>query len=306
MRPIPILTGPTAVGKTDLSLDLARVLDAEIVSADSRQVYRELTIGTAKPDADTLGRVRHHFIDERSLGEPYSAGIFRAEANRRIADIIARRRTPLVVGGSTLYLRALKRGLADIPPVPARIRDALRRRLESEGAQTLFDELRRIDPRAAASMDTTKTQRLMRALEVHAATGRTLSSYHDEQEPPPYSFVTVVLFRDRPDLYARINRRVDEMMAAGLLGEVESLLNAGFDLSINPLRTIGYQEPIAYLRGEVSREEMIRLIKRNTRRYAKRQLTWFRRDEDNLWVDTDQDPAALLASVEDAIQNRAL
>lgn len=293
MDPLPILTGPTAVGKTDLSMDLAEDLNAEIISADSRQIYRELSIGTAKPDRDTLRHVRHHFIDERSLGEPYSAGIFHTEAYARISDILERGHVPLVVGGSTLYLHALKHGLAQIPPVPGSVRKRMRRRLETEGAEVLYDELLRVDPRAAATMDSTKSQRIIRALEVHETTGRTLSSYHDEQTPPPYSFRTVVLHRNRAQLYARINERTDAMLAQGLLDEVRRVLDAGHDLSVNPLRTIGYQEPIAFLRGEISRDEMVRLIKQNTRRYAKRQLTWFRRDSENVWIDGAQDAFAL-------------
>lgn len=300
MDAIPILTGPTAVGKTDLSLSLAAKLQAEIVSADSRQVYRELNIGTAKPGAATLGRVRHHFINERSLGEPFSAGAFQYEAYERIAEILRRRRTPLVVGGSTLYLKALKHGLADIPPVPARVREELRRRLTDEGPEKLYDELLKVDPRAAETMDPTKTQRLIRALEVYAATGKPLTSYHDAQERPPYRFRTVVLHRERTVLYRRIHRRVDRMLQLGLLEEVRSLLEAGYDLSLNPLRTIGYQEPISFLRGEISRAEMIRLIKRNTRRYAKRQLTWFRRDDDNVWIDAAQNRGDLRDQVLEA------
>jgi tRNA dimethylallyltransferase len=301
MDPIPILTGPTAVGKTSLSLALGQRLHAEIISADSRQVYRELHIGTAKPDREALRSVPHHFVDDRSLEEPFSAGMFRSEAYRRIAAIAAGGRTPLIVGGSTLYLRALKHGLADIPPVPAQIRAQLRTRLEKVGPHELFEELQSIDPAAAATMDATKTQRVLRALEVHAATGRTLTSYHDEQEPPPYSFRTVVLFRGRKELYARIERRVDEMLARGLIEEVRGLLAAGYDPSANPLRTIGYQEPIAHLRGEISHPEMVRLIKRNSRRYAKRQLTWFRREADNIWINAAQEFNALQAAVMDAV-----
>lgn len=297
MDSIPILTGPTAVGKSRLSVELGLEINAEIISADSRQVYRGLDIGTAKPDRNAMERLRHHFINERSLDEPFSAGIFQSKAYARIAEILKRGHAPLVVGGSTLYLRALKHGLADIPPIPDQVRSMVRARLEETGPEALYEELLSIDPRAAAAMDATKTQRIVRALEVYAATGRTLSSYHDEQEPPPYSFRTVVLNRERKELYARIDRRVEEMMRRGLVDEVRRLAEAGYDLSVNPMRTIGYQEPMAFIRGEISHDEMIRLIKRNTRRYAKRQLTWFRRDEENIWLDAAQEAATLREQV---------
>ena len=285
MPPFPVLTGPTAAGKTDLSLRLAQALDAEIVSADSRQVYRELTIGTAKPEADVLAQVRHHFIDELDLGEPFSAGQFAQEAEARIREILERGRLPLVVGGSALYLQALIYGLADVPPVPPAMRTSVEARLACEGAEALYRELKHVDPASARTMDATKTQRLVRALEVYHGTGRPLSFYHQRQKPPPFRYRVYVLHRDRAELYARINRRVDLMLEAGLLDEVRGLLRRGADPAANPLRTIGYQETIAFLQGTISHEEMVRLIKRNTRRYAKRQLTWFRRLPDAEWID---------------------
>ena len=274
---VPIITGPTAVGKTAICLELADELDAEIISADSRQVYRELTIGTAKPTPAEQARIPHHFIDERSLGEPFSAGIFAEEAYERIRAIRDRGRVPLVTGGSTLYLQALQYGLANIPGVDAEVRAALQQRLEAEGAALLYAELRRVDPAAAATMDPTKTQRLVRALEVYHGTGRPLSSYFDDQPEPPVTFQTVVLVRDRRDLYARIERRADQMLQQGLLDEVQTLLERGIDFSQSALRTIGYRETAAYLQGRIPYDEMVRRLKRDTRRYAKRQLTWFRR-----------------------------
>ena len=295
--PILMIAGPTAVGKTALSIRLAETLDAEIVSADSRQIYREMTIGTAKPSSEELARVRHHFINELSLAQPYSAGRYQRDAYARIAEIRSRNRASLVVGGSTLYLQALKHGLADIPDIPRHVRETVRERLRTEGPEALFAELQAADPVSSGRMDSTKTQRLLRALEVYHATGRPLSHYHSEQTPPPYRFHTVVLNLDRAKLYARINRRVDGMLEAGLLEEVESILAQGFDPSKNPLRTIGYQEPVAYLRGEISYQEMVELIKQNTRRYAKRQLTWFRGDPSNTWIEADQPEDAVLSEI---------
>lgn len=297
MRPYIILTGPTAVGKTELSLELAEKLKAEIISADSRQIYKELDIGTAKPPPEELRRVRHHFIDELSLDEPYTAGRFEREAHGRIEEIVARGRVPLVVGGSTLYIHALKQGLADIPDVPSAVRRDLELELADRGADTLFAELRAVDPRSAETMDPSKSQRLIRALEVYRATGKPLSEYHDEQKAPPYRFQTFVLNRDRAELYRRINERVDVMLSRGLLDEVRGILERGYDPDLNPLQTIGYQEPVDFLRGKISYDEMVRLVKRNSRRYAKRQLTWFRRDEDNIWLNAARSNSELLTEL---------
>ena len=296
-RPIPTLAGPTAVGKTEMSLRLAERLDAEIVSVDSRQIYEELTIGTAKPDAEARDRVRHHFIGERSLRSPISAGAYADEANRRIASILDRGHTPLVVGGATLYLHALQEGLADIPNVDDEVRTWLEGRLEEEGPEALYDELREVDPTQAEKADPTKTQRVIRALEVYHGTGKPLTHYHKQQPEPPFSFTTVVLNRDRERLYDRINRRVDRMLEDGLLDEVRAVMKIdGVALDEPPLSTIGYREPIQHLRGEIDYDEMVRLVKRNTRRYAKRQLTWFRRYDEYTWMDAaETTPEDLLA-----------
>lgn len=277
------------MGKTDLSLALVEELDGEIISADSRQVYEELTIGTAKPSVDVRQQVPHHFIDERSVfNAPYSAGDFARDANERIRGILRRGRQPIVVGGSTLYLHALQFGLADVPSVDDDVRAHLEKRLEHEGAEALYAELEEVDPQQASTMDPTKTQRLVRALEVYHGTGRPLSYYHEHQPAPPYTFRTIVLHRDREQLYQRIERRVDQMLEGGLLDEVQSLLDAGVDPTRQPLRTIGYREPIQHLRGEIGYNEMVRLVKRNSRRYAKRQLTWFRRYDDYEWLSADE------------------
>ena len=301
MKTIPVITGPTSLGKTELSINISALLELEILSADSRQVYRELTIGVAKPDKDVLERIPHHFINERSITEPFSAGMFMSEALDRIAEILDRGRIPLVTGGSTLYVRALRDGLADIPDIPPSVRAHIRKRLDQEGPEALYEALQQVDPRAAATMDATKTQRLARALEVYEATGVPLSRFHETQAPSPYVFRTIVLQRNREELYARIERRVDEMLAAGLVDEVRGILEAGYDPGLNPLRTIGYQEPIAFLKGEITEDEMVRLIKQNTRRYAKRQETWFRGDPEAIFVDAAQDSAPLLDVVREAL-----
>lgn len=284
LGPIPVLTGPTASGKTAISLEVAERLDAEIISADSRQVYRELTIGTAKPTPDELARIPHHFINELRLEEPFSAGAFAERANLRIREIMDRGRTPLIVGGSTLYLHALQFGLSSVPPIDTEARQYLEKRLDMESAKVLYDELQRVDPAGAATLDATKTSRLIRALEVYHSTGKPLSAFHAEQRPPPFQYEVTVLDIERELLYQRINRRVDIMLNNGLIAEVKSILDAGYNPKLQALHTIGYREPIAFLRGKISRTEMIRLIKRNSRRYAKRQLTWLRRYPDFRWI----------------------
>jgi tRNA dimethylallyltransferase len=300
--PFLTITGPTAVGKTELSLDVAEALDAEIVSVDSRQIYRELTIGTAKPSPEAQDRVPHHFIGERSLHEPISAGAYAEAANDRIRDIRERGRLPLVVGGATLYLHALQYGLADIPDVDDAVRERLEERLEAEGPEALYEELCEVDPAQAEKADPTKTQRVVRALEVYHGTGTPLSHYYENQPEPPFSYTTVVLNRDREKLYDRINRRVDRMLDAGLLDEVRTVMSMeGVDLDEPPLSTIGYREPIQHLRGEMDYDEMVRLVKRNTRRYAKRQLTWFRRYDEYTWMQAaETTPANLLDHYESA------
>ncbi len=283
--PVLVIAGPTGVGKTRLALGVAEALGTDILSVDSRQAYRGLDIGTAKPPPDELARVRHHWIDVLDVGEPTSAGLFAREADRYIAACHADGRTPLVVGGSTLYIDAVVRGLADLPDVPADIAtEAVRQAETPEGRERLFSELEQADPTAAATLDATKSQRLARLVGLLRTTGRRPSDLWAEGAPPPRDVRLVVLDRPRADLYARIDARVDQMLADDLVEENRRLLEAGHGLSTVPLRTIGYQEPIRFLRGEISEAEMVRLVKQNSRRYAKRQLTWLRRYEASVWL----------------------
>lgn len=282
---IPYLTGPTASGKSDVAVAWAERNGGEIVSADSRQVYRELNVATAKPTPEERARVRHHLVDARSVREPLSAGAFAREAERCVRDILDRGRKPILVGGSTLYLQAIVFGLADIPPVDASVRERLAARLATEGAGVLFRALQEGDPAYAATLDPTKTQRMLRGLEVLEGTGRPLSSYFNEIPPPAFEYDIFVLTRPRAELNARIERRVRSMIESGLVEEARQLRSAGIDLDANPLRTIGYHEVSAYLAGECGQEDMVRRIVTDTRRYAKRQLTWLRRYPDATWID---------------------
>ena len=280
-----VLTGPTGVGKTALALDLAEALGTTILSADSRQVYRGLDIGTAKPTPEELARVPHHWVDCLDIGQPTSAGDFAREAERYLATCRSEGRPALVVGGSTLYVDAVVRGLATLPDVsPETAAQATEEALTPEGRAALYDELLRNDPVAAATLDPTKSQRLARLVGLLRSTGRRPSELWAEGAPPVRDVRLVVLDRPRDELYRRIEDRVDAMLADGLLDENRRLLAAGHRLDTAPLRTIGYQEPIRFLEGEIGEAEMVHQLKQNTRRYAKRQMTWLRRYPDARWV----------------------
>ena len=289
------ITGPTAVGKSAVALERARAVGGEIVSADSRQVYRGLDVGTAKPTAEERALVRHHFVDERDPGEGFTAGTFAREAEPRIDAILARGAEPVVVGGSLLYLDALVRGIADLPALPSDLRDALTdEAATTEGRAALFAELNAADPAAAATLDPSKSHRLVRLVGVLRTTGAP-SALWASAPPPRFRYRIVVLERDRAELYARIDARVDQMLDAGLVDETQRLLDVGYAPDRGALNTIGYAEAAAHLRGEIDAGEMRRLIQRNTRRFAKRQLTWLRnRCADAEWLPA-ADAAARLA-----------
>lgn len=282
-----VVAGATASGKTALSEYIAQLLPVEIISADSRQIYRQLTIGTAKPSAELLQRIPHHFVDIVEPDQPYNAGQFGGEAASTVADICARGRVPVVVGGSGLYVRALCDGLfnddtaADIQ----QHRLLLQQRIETEGIDALYAELLRVDPVSAQRYSDRNPRRIQRALEYYAATGQPLSEAHKQQQQQR-SFRTLytAIDMERAALYERINRRTEQMFADGIVEETEAVLARGYSPELNALNTVGYKECLALLRGELTREAAIDLVQQNTRRYAKRQLTWFRRIESMLWL----------------------
>ncbi len=292
-RRVLVLVGPTASGKSAVSLELGHLLNGEILSADSRQLYRYLDIGTAKPSLADRVSVPHHFVDEVDPDAEYNAGEFGVRGRAVIDEIFRRGRTPIVVGGSGLYVQSLIDGFFEGPGADPKFREILERRLKSAGIGPLVEELWRIDPETAGRIDPTKPRRVMRALEVYHLTGRALSRIQREStvtidfKPRMYG-----LRWDRNVLYARIERRCDQMIGAGLVAEVDALVERGYTDRMNSLNTVGYAEVFAYRRGETGYEEMLRQFKQNSRRYAKRQITWFRRDGRIQWIAMDESRSA--------------
>ncbi|MFZ4855117.1 MAG: tRNA (adenosine(37)-N6)-dimethylallyltransferase MiaA [Desulfuromonadaceae bacterium] len=284
---IIIICGPTASGKSSLALELAHILDAEIVNADSMQVYRRLDIGTAKPSRDQQSEIRHHLIDIIEPDQLFSAADFAAAADAAIRDIVGRGKRVIVVGGTGLYIRALIHGLVDSPGGKGELRQMLQDVAADVGNLAMLEKLRCVDPELAATLHPNNLVRIIRGLEVHRLTGIPLSRYQQEHSfaGRRYDALQIGISVDRASLYERIEGRVDQMLAAGLMAEVRGLVAAGFDRNLKSMRSIGYKETAACLFGEVSAEEACRLIKRNTRHYAKRQLTWFRADPDILWFE---------------------
>ncbi len=286
VKPIPLvaIVGPTGVGKTEVGIFVAENVGGEIVNFDSVQVYKYLNIGTAKPTPEERRRVPHHLIDFLDPNEPFNAATFVELADKAISEIASREKRPILVGGTGLYLKALIHGLFEVGDV-SEIRKSLKARLESEGLKALYKELKEIDPETAARLPERDWVRILRALEVYYATGKTFSQLAKEHafSQRRYPCLKIGLYIDRKELYRMLDERVDKMLRAGLLEEVKELLKRGFDPTLKPLRSIGYRHLIAYLKGEVDLQEAIRLMKRDTRRYAKRQLTWFRADPEIKW-----------------------
>jgi tRNA dimethylallyltransferase len=275
------LVGPTAVGKTELSIDLARHFKTEIISCDSRQFYKELNIGTAKPSQVELDAAPHHFINSLSIETHYSAGDYERDALRLIDNLFKKQDIIIVTGGSGLFVKALLYGLDDLPEVSVDLRTNLMNRLHTEGLESLANELQKFDAEYAASIDLNNSQRVVRALEVCIATGTKISDLLSRSKKVRnFETIKIGIEREREELYQRINSRVDLMIEAGLLEEVKLLSQYK---SKNALQTVGYKEVFEYLDDAISYPEMIELLKRNTRRYAKRQMTWFKNQDNFTW-----------------------
>ena len=283
------IMGPTATGKTDLAVHLNENIDSEIISVDSAMVYKGMDIGTAKPDKELLAKAPHRLIDIRDPLESYSAAQFREDANSAIKEILARDKTPVLVGGTGLYFRALEQGLAELPEANSQIRAKLEVEADADGWQSLHNRLREIDPEAATRINENDPQRIQRALEVFEITGKTLSSLisAEHKEPFPYPIKKIILSPDkRSDLHERVKRRFLDMLKSGFVDEVEALYRRG-DLSLDlpSMRLVGYRQVWRYLNGECSYEEMQDFAIIATRQLAKRQITWCRSEDNAEWHD---------------------
>ena len=283
MDTLVVITGPTAVGKTALTMELAQHYGVPIINADSRQIYRELKIGTAAPTAEQQQLVKHYFVGTKSIDDYYNASMYEQE----VLELLDAERSTFHVlsGGSMMYVDAVCNGIDDIPTVRDDIREEMKRRYAEEGLEALCEDLRRLDPEHYAIVDRQNYRRVIHALEICYQTGRTYTSFRTQRKKErPFRIVKIGLNRDREELYNRINQRVDQMMADGLLDEVKSLVNKR---STNALNTVGYKELFDYLDGRWSLDEAVERIKGNTRRYARKQLTWYKRDADMRWFHPD-------------------
>lgn len=282
-----VIVGPTAVGKTSTAISIAKQFKTEIISADSRQFYKEMNIGTAVPGSDELNQIKHHFIQSHSVEAPLSAGEYEKQAIPLIEELLKTHNYLVLTGGSGLYIDAIVNGIdTTLPEANPEIRNKLENQLQSKGIQSLQEELKKLDENFYKEVDLSNSRRLIRALEICISTGRPYSELR-KQEVKTRSFNTVLicLNRERTELYARINERVDLMMGQGLLVEAKALLNKSHLTSLN---TVGYSELFDYLNKKITLEEAVSLIKRNSRRYAKRQITWFKRNPNYHWFQPDE------------------
>jgi len=285
---IVVITGPTATGKTKLSVALAKEFDGEIVSADSMQIYRGMDIGTAKVTPDETEGVPHHMIDIAEPNEPYSVARYVAEASAVIGDILQRGKLPIVAGGTNLYIDSLISGrdFAENEEDNS-LRSEIDAEYEEKGGEEMLNILREFDPERAEKLHPADRRRIVRAIEIFRLTGKTITQHDLETKaiPPRYTAAQIALsFEDRADLYARIDKRVDQMVEQGLFSEVRALSDSGISYNSTAMQAIGYKEPAAFFRGEITMDEAIELIKRESRRYAKRQLTWLRRNDSLFWI----------------------
>ena len=281
MKSVVIIAGPTASGKTSLSLSLAGHFNTAIISADSRQCFRELNIGVAKPSVADLQRIPHYFINSHSVSEEVNAAVFEQYALQTVSTIFEKQETAIMVGGTGLYIRAFCEGIDLIPAIPETVRETIAGHYRNNGLEWLQKELQNEDPLYYASGETLNPQRLMRALEVKRHTGRSIREFQQhKKETRSFNIIKIALNPEKSLLYARIDERIDNMMKEGLLEEVRSLMPFR---ELNALRTVGYSELFEFIDGKVTLEEAIRNIRANTKAYAKRQLTWFRKDQEIKW-----------------------
>ena len=311
-RPLVILTGPTAVGKTALSIALAKAIGGEIISADSMQVYRHMDIGSAKITPEEMEGIPHYLIDVLEPDQEFNVVVFQELAKQAAAEIYSRGHIPIVAGGTGFYIQAL---VYDIDFTENDEDTAFRRTLEEqakrEGTEALYERLRAVDPESCESIHAHNSKRVIRAIEFYEKTGKKISEHNREQRQndSPYNFAYFVLNDDRERIYERINVRVDLMMAQGLVEEVRALRESGCRKEMVSMQGLGYKELLSYLEGETSMEEAVYLIKRDTRHFAKRQLTWFRREKEVIWVDKtvfDHDSQKILNFMQDFLREKGI
>jgi len=282
MKTLIVITGPTAVGKTTLCLEIAKHLGIPIINADSRQIYKELRIGTAAPTEEQLRQVRHYFVGTLGLNDYYSASIYEQQVMALLDELFQKSDYALLTGGSMMYIDAVCNGIDDIPTVDDVTRDTLKKRLATEGLEALCEELKQLDPEHYDIVDRQNPRRVVHALEICHMTGKTYTSFRKaERKQRPFSIVKIAINREREELYTRINSRVDQMIEDGLVEEAKGLYQLRH---LNALNTVGYKEMFAYLDGTWSLEEAIERMKGNTRRYARKQLTWFKKDPEVIWM----------------------
>lgn len=295
------IVGPTAIGKTALSIKLAQHFHTEIISADSRQFFKEMHIGTAAPTKEELTAAKHHFIHHKSIKEPYNVGAFEKDALQCLKTLFKTKDVVIMVGGSGLYVDAITKGLDEFPEVDGNIRETLNAQLETKGLPYLQEQLKQLDITSYNSIAIDNPHRVIRALEICMGTSKPYSSFlNKEKATRDFKTITIGLTADRPIIYNRINQRVDLMMQAGLLKEVESLLPYQH---LNALNTVGYKELFNYFNGEWDLDFAISEIKKNTRRFAKRQLTWFKKDDGILWFDYEINTEIICKTIENKLTN---
>ncbi len=302
-KPLIIITGPTGVGKTDLSINIAKALDGEIISADSMQVYRHMDIGTAKIRPEEMQGVVHHLIDCLEPSEEFNIYLFKKMANQAIEDILSRGKMPVMVGGTGFYIQSV---LKDVDFSEEEKDNSYRRQLQeiarNQGSEVLHEMLRKADPDAADKIHANNVKRVIRALEYHEQTGEKISEHNSAQEEreSPFDYLYFVINNDREVLYDRIEKRIDKMLSEGLLEEVKHLKEMGCDRNMVSMKGLGYKEILACLDGELSLPEAVSILKRDTRHFAKRQITWFKREKNVIWMnypDFDNDKEKMQAAM---------
>jgi tRNA dimethylallyltransferase len=295
------IVGPTAIGKTSLAIELAKHYKTEIISADSRQFYKEMNIGTAVPSKVELSTAKHHFIQHKSIHDPYSVGDFERDATKLLTELFKKYDVVVIVGGSGLYVDAVTKGLDNFPSVAPEIRENLNKELQTKGVTALQEQLKSLDFEYYNKVDIQNPHRLIRALEICISTGKPYSSFlNNKKNNRPFKILSIGINADRKIIYDRINQRVDLMIENGLINEVKKLIDYKH---LNALQTVGYKELFNYFDGIWDLDFAIAEIKKNTRRFAKRQLTWFKKTEDIIWVDYKDDIKSIIAKIENTVSN---